>query len=104
EAACTVLYQDLPGGGGANADIVFNNAKSGMVASMGVGAKVTEEKKITLGSDPGREWTISLPGKGTARARMYLTGNRLYFVGAGASPGMPEAEALAFLDSFKVGK
>jgi len=104
DAACTVISQALPAGSAANADAVFNGAKGGMVASMGAGAKVTDEKKIMLGANPGREWTLSLPGKGTAKARLYLTGTRLYFVGAGPWPTMPQAEAEAFLDSFKVGK
>jgi len=103
-SACTVLYQDVPGGSVPNVEIVFNSAKDGMVSSMGAGAKVTEEKKITLGTNQGREWTISMPNKGTAKARMYLVGTRIFFVAAGPSPAIPEAEAQAFLNSFKVGK
>jgi len=103
-AACTVIYQDLPAGTRGNTDVIFNNGRDGMVSSMGAGAKVTEEKKITLGSDEGREWTVSIPGKGTAKARMYLSGTRLFFAGSGPSPAIPEAEALAFLNSFRVGK
>jgi len=104
-SVCNVVYQDLPAGTVVpNVDTVFNSAKGGMVSSMGAGAKVTEEKKITLGTNQGREWTISMPNKGTAKARMYLVGTRIFFVAAGPSPAIPEAEAQAFLNSFKVGK
>ena len=63
------------------------------------GAKLPSEiKKIALGGNPGREFTLEVPGKGVFLCRLYVVKNRLYQLTVmNSSPGLQR-----FFDSFKL--
>jgi hypothetical protein len=63
------------------------------------GAKLPGEiKRIALGDNPGREFTLELPGKGIFLFRVYLVKNRIYTLMAmNSSPNVER-----FFDSFKL--
>jgi uncharacterized protein (TIGR03067 family) len=99
-----VSVSDYPPGSvaAAGADRIFDGAKTGMVKLYGRGAKVTAETKITLGSHPGREWTINIPGQGDMKTRLYLVADRAFELDIGPLSGATDPDVKTFFDSFKV--
>lgn len=74
------------------------------------GAKLLEEKEITLGTHPGRAFKIQLGGGRVGRVRAYVVKNRLYQIiftapeGGAHDAGLPSLEETAnrFFDSFQL--
>jgi len=105
EGALGVTVTDLPlAGKMPNAEQAFAATGQLLIRQFGTGARITNERSIKLGAHPGRDYTISIPGKGTVRVRIYLAGNQQVLLQAGPMPAIPEAEVTAFLDSFKLGR
>jgi uncharacterized protein (TIGR03067 family) len=101
--ACTVVQQDLPQAVPANQlNTFFAGMKSTIPKGFGPTASVTAESSVTLGSHPGREWVITIPGKGSARVRVYLAGSRTFAVSVAPSDGIPDKDIKTFFDSFKL--
>jgi hypothetical protein len=101
--AYLVTYNDVPELAGQPVDVEkgLDGSRDGILANM-PGSKLLEEKKISLDGFPGRELTIEVPGKGTARWRVYMVKPRLYQVVAfGPKDITGLAEADKFFDSFK---
>jgi hypothetical protein len=86
-----------------NVDLMLDGGKQGFVANVAPGAKIVSEKKISLGQNPGREFTVSAPGeKNTLTARIYLVKNRLFMTGGAAGGSITDADVKKYLDSFKL--
>jgi hypothetical protein len=105
EEGYLVIYSDLPGGAiqqSGIADAILENAKAGATANV-PGSKLTGEKKISLGSYPGRELDLELPNKVLMRIHVYLVKNRQYQVIATASKEkLASKDVERFFASFKV--
>jgi len=80
---------------------IYNAAQQ--AAAMNVKGRV-KNQKISLGSIPGRQAEITIPGKGLMVVRYYLAGNRLYQVGAVGSLNYPTPaeDVKRLFDSFKI--
>jgi hypothetical protein len=86
---------------GATADKRMEYARRRVLAD--IKGKLLKEKKITLGTHPGRELHIGIEGGGVVRQRLFAVKDKLYqllVVG-------PKAKALSkdsdrFMDSFKL--
>jgi len=98
------LFMKLPGPG--DKDDFFRGLKDEFIKPLGATAKVTDEKQITYGGAPGREYALDVQSpKGQAKVfhRVYLVQDRCYTLTALApdiSPNSPEYRA--FFESFKV--
>jgi hypothetical protein len=80
---------------------LLDGAQNGAIAN--VKGKLISSKKITLGSNPGREFEFqALGGEGIARQRLYLVKNRLYAILVLAKGKSLPKETEAFLTSFKL--
>ncbi|MEO8434427.1 MAG: hypothetical protein ABI596_05990 [Pyrinomonadaceae bacterium] len=84
---------------------MLDNARDKGVAA--ANGELRSEKEIKLGENPGREWLVSIPGAGIARARAYWVKQRLYQAfllmpeGKGAEEeAAREAVMSKFLNSF----
>ncbi|HJZ58753.1 MAG TPA: hypothetical protein VKE74_27670 [Gemmataceae bacterium] len=101
-----VGYVDLPPGTvtGENTSEFLDQFVKG--AAEGMDGKVLKSKAITLGKNPGREFTFSVPDiEGTGKCRAYLVSNRLYMVMAiGTEEFMGGEGVNTFLNSFKLTK
>jgi uncharacterized protein (TIGR03067 family) len=84
------------------ADQFFTEAKGRLAAVPGV--KVTSEQTIKLGTHPGREWMLSMPGQGMKKTRSYLVGNRSISIEASPVTKENEKDFQTFFDSLKVEK
>jgi hypothetical protein len=79
----------------------LDNARDGAVQS--AKGKLKEEKKVLLGSYPGRELLIESETGGFVRTRIYAVRNRLYqTMVIGNKESIESRAAGAFLDSFKL--
>ncbi|HLJ94684.1 MAG TPA: DUF1559 domain-containing protein, partial [Gemmataceae bacterium] len=62
-----------------------------------------EMKKITLNGNPGREFTLELPGKGPVLFRVYVVKNRVYqLMAMSAKDPASSPDVQRFFDSFKL--
>ncbi|HEY9653450.1 MAG TPA: hypothetical protein V6C95_22505 [Coleofasciculaceae cyanobacterium] len=59
-------------------DILLDGLRSGLIADRTV--RLVEEKTISLGEYPGKEFQLEIPGKVAIRHRAYLVKQRLYQV------------------------
>jgi hypothetical protein len=67
------------------------------------GAKVTDEKKLTIDGHPGIELTVEIPGVGMTRARVAAVGQRVYQASVeGTKEFATSAEADRYLQSLKI--
>ncbi len=67
------------------------------------GAKVTDEKKVTVNGHPGRELNVEAPGVGLIRARLIAVGQRVYQATVmGAKEFATSAAADRYLQSLKI--
>jgi hypothetical protein len=102
KAQFVVMYNDYPPAvmkGGS--DALLDGAKLGVTMTLPA-AKVNGESKITLDGNPGRELTISIPGRGALKARIFLVKNRLYqMLFTGPKP-VDAKDQKAFFDSFRL--
>src|SRR5262249_28671955 len=74
-----------------------------MILGMLPGSKIVKEDKIQVDKYEGREFTIEVAGKGTGKARVFFTENRLYeILAAGPGDFHKSADAKKFFDSFKM--
>jgi hypothetical protein len=87
---------------GAVFDHAFAKGRDALVRS--TGGVLDSEKEIELSGRRGREYVIRLPRGGAIRWRSYADGARLYIVQVdyAAPPGPPDADVLAFFDSFQI--
>jgi WD40 repeat protein len=83
----------------------FANARQGMLNNS-PGARLKQERTISLGDYPGREWILDMPVKGrnaTCVARTYLVGRRLHMlivIGPSVTPNNPDVRK--FFDSIEI--
>jgi hypothetical protein len=101
--ACVDYPQELVNK--SDPDKILDGSRDGAVNN--VNGKLALEEKITFDGHPGRKLGINMKGnKGqnlTLKCRIFLVGNRLYFVGATAPKGeVSISEMDAFLDSFRL--
>jgi hypothetical protein len=68
--------------------------------AQGIGGTVTSTTYVATGQVVGREVLIDKPGQQTMRMRIYVSGKRLYQVGAQSMLGPQDPEIVEFLDSF----
>jgi hypothetical protein len=103
EAAYIVAYCEFPESSlqGASPEQRLDYGRNRAVSrSRG---KLVVEKKIKLGSYPGRELRFETEGKGLVRQRMFAVKDKLYLVMvAGPKESAVSVEADKFLDSFKL--
>jgi hypothetical protein len=66
------------------------------------GAKVTGDTPVKLGNVAGREFTLEMAGKGTAKSRVYVSGTKMYELTVGPVTAENEKDAKKFFDSFKI--
>jgi hypothetical protein len=86
-------------GGGTQQIIVA----AGKKLAVDLGGAAASEAPIILREHPGKETTIELQGGGTARARVYLVGTRLYrLVVSVQGAELPVADVERFFDSFRL--
>jgi hypothetical protein len=101
-----VSYSDFPEYVIKYSDVgtVLDDARDGMVAN--VQGKPISSRRIKLQGYYGRDvkFQVTEEGQvGTAYARIYLVGNRLYqILVIGPQEQFPESEALRFLNSFQL--
>jgi len=106
DRAYFAAYSDYPANLVKNQGIepTLDGSRNGAVQN--VKGKLLKEQKITLGKQrlPGREILIEAAGGAAhVRARIYISGDRLYQVLVGGPEKfVASKEATAFLDSFKV--
>jgi hypothetical protein len=70
------------------------------------GAKIVDEKIISVGSHPGRQYQLSAQtpqGAVSGIVRAYIVGNHCVVLQAIGSAAQPDADATAFFNSLKVG-
>lgn len=81
---------------------ILNDARDGAVAN--VQGNLMSEEIFNLGGNPGRELKIAaVGGKGIARCKLVLVGNRLYqIIVVGPSDKAYAPEVRQFLDSFSL--
>ena len=89
------------------ADTLLDGARDGAIKSFH--GKITEEKKITLDGNPGREFNVDARLKekidANMKARIYLVKNRLYQVLVVGEKGkLSTADMDSFVESFKLVK
>jgi hypothetical protein len=66
-------------------------------------AKLLDERKITLGNHPGREWQMESDTRGKGLIRAYLAGTRFYMVAAfGDDDSLASGETQRFFSSFRL--
>jgi hypothetical protein len=100
----TVAFSEFPTMPPANGSkAMLDNFRNGIVE--GTKSKLLSEKQITLGTNPGREFTV-VQGSGAQELlfkwRAYLVGKRVYGLGVGSSrsnAASPDVDK--FLTSFK---
>jgi uncharacterized protein (TIGR03067 family) len=100
---CSVTLTEIPVAP-PNPEVLLESTKGQVALGFGRDAKIKDENKITLGTHPGREWIIDLPGKGIVKVRVYIVGKQLFQLTAGPTPAIPEADVKTFFNSFKLGK
>jgi hypothetical protein len=81
-------------------DGIMNASRDSM--AQGLKAKVTEEKSITCGPNPGRVFVLAGP-ETSASVMLCASGRRTYTVFAGSRTGLPPAgDITRFQNSFKI--
>ncbi|OGJ42881.1 hypothetical protein A3B60_01770 [Candidatus Peregrinibacteria bacterium RIFCSPLOWO2_01_FULL_39_12] len=86
----------------ADSKELLKGSKDGQVANLGEGAKVDEEKEITIGKYPGTYFKANGGGFYVA-AKNYLVGNRLYQLVIMRDGSYPSDEDVkGFLDTFEL--
>lgn len=81
---------------------LLKGSKEGQVANLGEGAKVDEEKEITIGEYPGTYFKANGGGFYVA-AKNYLVGNRLYQLVIMRDGSYPSDEDInGFLETFEL--
>jgi hypothetical protein len=103
ETAYVVLYCEIPESALKNStdEKRLDYAKKRAVA--GTKGKLKVEKKLKLGSHPGRELHFEVEGKGLVRLRMYVVKDKLYqLLVAGPKNQVTSKDADKFLESFKL--
>lgn len=86
-----------------NDDKRLDNARDGAVSS--AKGKLKSEKRISLGSAPGRELLIESESRGSVRTRLYAVKSRLYqTMVVGPKKLVDSKEATKFLDSLQIAK
>jgi hypothetical protein len=103
EAAYIVAYCEFPASAlqGASPEERLNYARNRAVSR--TRGKLAGEKKIKLGSFPGRELRFETEGKGLVRQRLFAVKDKLYQVMvAGPKETVLSREADKFLESFKL--
>jgi hypothetical protein len=99
-----VIYSDYP----PDLEFSFDKARDAAVAT--VRGRLLSEKTISLGGNPGREWTtLTKPSvrEHLIRARVYKVGKRVYilqhlFYKSSDTEAQEEKKTIKFFDSFKV--
>jgi uncharacterized protein (TIGR03067 family) len=101
-----VTTTDYPAGFVAKTGLeaVMQGARTGVTATLPKGSKITAETAIKLGTHPGRDWLIDIPGHGKLQVKFYLVGDRAFRLNAGPMPPVKDADAKTFFDSFKLTK
>jgi len=100
KAAFSIAVRDLiPAEVKAGAEQGLAQAKSAILQNPN--RKVESEEKITLGGNPGREWTVSITGQGKRKMRAYVVGNRFFVLEAGFVTKESEKDIKTFFDSFR---
>jgi hypothetical protein len=104
DRAYLVSWQKQPPTAPKDPKDVLEGQKEGMLSQF-PGAKVTEQKDITLGTNPGRSMIIRMvTPDATQFTRVYVVGDHMYQIAMiGQGEGFP-AEANVFLDSFALTK
>ncbi len=108
DVSYTVIYSDLPGDAKTLAkpevaEKVLDGATKGALDN--TKGKNLTEKKIKIGTYPGREIQFEIPDKGFVRSRIYLVDARLYQVMVtGPKATITSKDADKFLGSFKLSK
>jgi hypothetical protein len=93
-----VTYGALkPADKATGAETILSQIPGGLMASV-PGARITKEAKLTVEGAPARDWAISSAGA-ILYARGIVTDDRVYSLATG---DVPEADARAFLDSFRL--
>jgi hypothetical protein len=101
-AAFTVTVTDPPPGAAIpNTDKALDEFKAGLLNGV-PGGKYTSEKKITLGTHPGRELLLEMPNLGSTKIRLYVVGKQVISVSAGPLTALNEKDVQTFFDSFQV--
>ncbi len=86
---------------GRKADEILDGARDNALNKPG--RSLLAERSVALGGNPGRELEIAAPNDLFLRVRVFLVGARLYQVSVVARDrNVLAAEAVPFLDSFKV--
>jgi hypothetical protein len=92
---------DVPAGSGSGEKLL--DGTRDQLAKMVPGAKVADEKKVTVDGHPARDMTIEIPGIGLARARVVVAGQRVYQASVvGASGFVNSTQADRYLQSLKI--
>ncbi len=99
-----MVFSDFPAGTIPPGQVQkgFDGAANRII-SKNPGSRITNQRDLPLGTNPGREMAFDLAAKGGMRMRMYLVGNRLYgltVTGQGQVAQSPDADR--FLNSFKL--
>ncbi len=103
ETAYIVAYCEFPESAlqGATPEQRLDSARN-LALSRGR-TKLVAQKKIKLGTHPGRELRFETEGKGQVRQRMFAVKDKLYQVMvAGPKEAVVSKEATRFLESFKL--
>jgi hypothetical protein len=101
-----VSYNDFPSVDEANKQAALEAGRTGAIDSMG-GALVSE-RKISIGNDPGLEFSAKKVSEGSeiiANARLYFVGQRLYqLLVLAYKPHADSPDIQKFLTSFELAK
>ncbi len=67
------------------------------------GGKLTDQKKVTIDGNPGRDVTADAGANGRMKARVLLVKNRIYQLVVGGSPdAFSDKDIQKMFDSFKL--
>jgi hypothetical protein len=99
EVAYSVAYEDFDKDGAAEQFIQRQHEE----LAGNRGGKLLDEKDVAAGPSKGKEFTVEVPGRGTARIRFLAAGRRLYKLTALGKTHPPDpAETAKFFDSFQI--
>jgi hypothetical protein len=102
--ALLVSWQEQPAKAPKDPKKILDGQRDGMMSSF-PGAKIMEQKDITLGTNPGRSFIIKMvTPDATQFTRVYVVGNRMYQIAAIGAGAGDAAAATKFLDSFALTK
>jgi hypothetical protein len=100
--ALLVSWQEQPPKAPKDPKVILDGQRDGMMSSF-PGAKLTDQKDITMGTNPGRSFKIRMvTPDATQYTRVFVVGNRMYQVAAISAGEGDQATSEKFLDSFKL--